>query len=70
MLLTGDGRRLMEDSGYLRIHGDHVVSLECNPLVSAVDLCIDPVLEVLTQNGVDNIRQVGTAELLNLFARR
>ena len=70
MLLTGDCRRLMEDSGYLRIHGDHVVSLECNPLVSAVDLCIDPVLEILSHDGVDNIGQVGTTELLDLFAGR
>ena len=70
MLLTGDGRRLMEDSGYLRIHGDHVVALECNPLVSAVDLCIDPVLEILPHDGVDYISQVGTTELLYLFTRR
>ena len=70
MLLTGDGRRLMEDSSYLRIHGDHFVALECNPLVSAIDLCIDPVLEILTHDGVNNIGQVGTTELLDLFAGR
>ena len=70
MLLTGDGRRLMEDSSYLRIHGDHVVAFESNSLVTAVDLCIHPVLEVLTHNSVYNIGQVGTAELLYLFARR
>ena len=70
MLLTGDGRRLMEDSSYLRIHGDHVVALECNPLVTAVDLCIDPVLKVLPYDGVDNIGQVCTTELLDLFAGR
>ena len=60
----------MEDSSYLRIHRDHVVAFECDPLVTAVDLCIHPVLEVLTHDGVDNIRQVGSAELLYLFARR
>ena len=70
MLLTGDGRRLMEDSSYLRIHGDHVVALECNPLVSTVDLCINPVLEILSHDGVDNIGEVGTTELLDLFAGR
>ena len=70
MLLTGNGCRLMEDSCYLRIHGDHVVALECNPLVTAIDLCIHPVLEVLPHNGVDNICQVGSAELLYLFTRR
>ena len=60
----------MEDSSYLRIHGDHVVALECNPLVTAVDLCIDPVLKVLPHDGVDDICQVGTTELLDLFAGR
>ena len=70
MLLTGDGRRLMEDSSDLRIHGDHVVALECNLLVSAVDLCIHPVLEILSHDGVDNIGQVGTTQLLDLFAWR
>ena len=70
MLLTGDGSRLMEDSSYLRIHGNHVIALESNPLVSTVDLCIDPVLEILTHDGIDNIGQVGTTELLDLFAWR
>ena len=70
MLLTGNGCRLMEDSCYLRIHGDHVVALECNPLVSAVDLRIDPVLKVLPHDGVDDICQVATTELLDLFAGR
>ena len=60
----------MEDSCYLRIHGDHVVALECNPLVSAVDLRIDPVLKVLPHDGVDDICQVATTELLDLFAGR
>ena len=70
MLLTGDGRRLVEDSSYLRIHRDHVVAFECDPLVTAVDLCIHPVLEVLPHDGVDDICQVGTTELLDLFAGR
>ena len=70
MLLTGDGRRLVEDSGDLRIHRDHVVALECDPLVSAVDLSVHPVLEVLTHDSVNDIRQVGSAELLDFFAGR
>ena len=70
MLLTGDGRRLMEDSSYLRIHRDHVVAFECDPLVTAVDLCIHPVLEVLSHDGVDDICQITTTELLDLFAGR
>lgn len=70
MLLTGDCSRLMEDSSYLRIHRDHVVALECDPLVTAIDLCIHPVLEVLPHDSVNDIRQVGSAELLYLFARR
>ena len=60
----------MEDPRNVWIHGDHVVALECNPLVTAVDLCIDPVLEILSHDGVDNIGQVGTTELLDLFAGR
>ena len=60
----------MEDSSYLRIHRDHVVAFECDPLVTAVDLCIDPVLKVLPHDGVDDICQVGTTKLLDLFAGR
>ena len=60
----------MEDSSNLRIHGNHVIALECNPLVPAVDLLIYPVLKVLPHDSVDDICQVATTELLYLFTRR
>ena len=60
----------MEDSSNLRIHGNHVVALACNPLVPEVDLLIHPVLKVLSHDSIDNISQVGSTELLYLFARR
>ena len=70
MLLTRDCCRLMEDSSYLRIHGDHVVALQCDFLVAVVDLASDPVLEVLAHYGVDNVSKVGPTELSDLFAGR
>ena len=70
MLLTRDCRRLMEDSSYLGIHGDHVVALQGYFLVAVVDLAGDPVLKVLPHDRVDNISKIGPAELSNLFAGR
>ena len=68
MLLTRDCRRLMEDSSYLGIHGDHVVALQGYFLVAVVDLAGDPVLEILPHDSVDDVRKVGSAELLDLLA--
>ena len=58
----------MEDPGYLRIHGDHVVSFDGHTLVPSADLGVHPVLEVLPHDGVDDIRQIPPAELLYLLA--
>lgn len=60
----------MEYPGYLRIHGDHVVSLDGHTLVPSADLGVHPVLEVLPHDGVDDIRQISPAELLYLLAGR
>jgi hypothetical protein len=60
----------VENSCNLRIHLDHVVALHSNPLVTSVDLGIDPVLKVLTDDGIDDVCQVGPAELLYLLAGR
>ena len=45
----------MENCCNLRIHLDHVVALHSNPLVTSVDLGIDPVLKVLPDDGVDDV---------------
>ena len=60
----------MEDPGYLRIHGDHVVTLNGHTLVSLVNLGVHPALEVLSHDGVDDICQITPAELLDLLAGR
>jgi hypothetical protein len=67
-LLTGDGRGLLEDLGDQWVHGDHVVALLGHPLIPEVHLCVDPVLEVLPHDGVDDVREVAPAELLDLLA--
>ena len=69
-LLTRDRSGLVENCCNLRIHLDHVVALHSNPLVTSVDLGIDPVLKVLTDDGIDDVCQVGPAELLYLLAGR
>ena len=69
-LLTGDGRGLLEDLGDLWVHGDHVVALLGHPLIPKVDLGVDPILEVLPHNGVDNVCKICPTELLDLLARR
>ena len=63
-----DGGGLMEDSRNVWVHGDHVVALQGHPLISPVDLCIYPILEILPHDGVNNISQVSPAELLNFLA--
>ena len=60
----------MENPGNLWIHGNHVVALDCDPLVTAVDLCVHPGLEILTHNCVDDVGQIGPAKLLDFFAWR
>ena len=59
----------MEDPCNVWVHGYHVVALHGDPLISPVDLCIYPVLEILPHYGVNNICQISPAELLNLLAR-
>ena len=49
------GCRLVEYSGYLRIHLDHIIAFHCNPLIAPVDLGVYPVGEVLANDGVDDV---------------
>ena len=70
MILTGNSRGLVEDLGDLRVHRDHVVALLGHPLITVVDLVVDPALEVLPHDRVDNICKVASTELLDLLARR
>ena len=67
--LTWDGRWLLEDLCNLRIHGNHVVSFLSHPLVSEINLGIDPVLEILSHDGVYDVWEVASTELFDLIAR-
>ena len=41
----------MEDLGHLRIHLDHDVFLVCHLVVPRIDLVLDPVCELVLENG-------------------
>ena len=56
------GGGLVEDSCNLGVHLDHVVAFDCNPLIASVDLGVDPIGEVLSNNSVNNVAQIRSAE--------
>ena len=56
------GGGLVENSCNLGVHLDHVVAFDCNPLIASVDLGVDPIGEVLSNNSVNNVAQIRPAE--------
>ena len=49
------------------VHLNDVVALDSNPLVADLDLLVHPVLESLAHDGVNNIGEVASTELADLF---
>ena len=57
------------ENGFNRwIHHDANLSFILNPAISCVDLLSDPVLELLADNGPDNVGDVRPRQLEDLFS--
>ena len=66
MLLTGHARGLLEDPGYLGVHFDEQVPLLGDVIVSPLDGFVDPLLELVAADGVDNIDQILSGEAIDV----
>ena len=66
LILTTYALALLEDPGYLRIHLNHLSSLECHFLVASSHLLLNPRLKRLSNNSVYQVGQIGSGQPFDL----